>query len=772
MFPNDIFSMFDAMLNGSNHNELSANRLLARLDANARQALINANKFSNQSNSTHTNTEHLFLSVLEILAHNNVQLLCERPKEMFEFALNNIPNLNQQVEQQRLSLSSDLLSLIQRAVKYNPQGVTLETLIQILVNSKNEFVKNVLSKFKSPVGESGQSNSLSSDLSEFGVDLTELAKQGKINPIIGREEEIQRAINILCRKQKNNPILLGEPGVGKTAIAEGLALKIINKEVPAAIENKKVFALDLTSMLADTQYRGSFEKKAKQLIEALSKDKDTILFIDEIHTIVGAGAGESKLDLANMIKPALARGELACIGATTLMEYKKYFSVDAALERRFQTVDVKEPSVNDAIEILRGIKSNYEKHHDLTIEDEAIVSAVTLSDRYIKNRFLPDKAIDIIDEACAKLSLQKNSDEKCNQDEIEKQIEDAVKVQDFKKAADLKATLANAKTNCVDSKLIEDIVSKMAKMPVGKVGQDEKKLVMELEERLNQSVIGQASAVNMVANCIKRAKAGLSESESPLGAFLFLGPTGVGKTQLAKALAANLFGDSSKIIRLDMSEFMDAHSSSKIIGSPPGYVGFEDGGFLTEKITNNPYSIVLLDEIEKAHPSILNLFLQLLDDGRLTDNKGRTVDFSNTIIIATSNVGAKYMTNNEVENDNENEFAINTELKSKFSPEFLNRFDEIIRFESLSKEHISMIIGLEVDKLNKKLAKQNLSIELNKQALEQLSILGFNPEFGARPLKRVIKREIESVVADLILTGNAEANIKIGFDEEKGFYQK
>jgi len=771
MFSNDIFEMFDSMINGSNANHFSTNRLLARLDRNARAALIGANKFSNESKSAQTNIEHLFASILEILSQHNIEMLGADCVEMLNYVKNNLPNLNQNTSQQQMSMGSDLVALLNKAVKFNPQGVSLETLLEMVIGSGNELVNHTLDKFNKSI-PTQKAKDKSDELSEFGVDLTQMARDGKLSEVIGRQEEIQRTINILSRKQKNNPLLLGEPGVGKTAIAEGLALKIVHGDVPAALKNKKVFALDVTGMLAGTQYRGSFEKKAKELIEKLTADKNTILFIDEIHTIVGAGAGESKLDLANMIKPALARGELACVGATTLMEYKKYFAVDTALERRFQTVDVYEPSIDDAILILRGIKNNYEKHHSINIEDEAIVSAVTLSDRFIKNRFLPDKAIDIIDEACAKLALSEGDQGMAvNKEQIQIEIDKAVAEENFEQAAKLKTQMLKNQKQ-VTSSLVEEIVSKMAKMPVGQIGSDEKKAVLGLSSKLKDSVIGQDEAVELVAACIKRAKAGLSDHESPLGAFLFLGPTGVGKTQLAKSLAANLFGDSSKIIRLDMSEFMDSHSSSKIIGSPPGYVGFEDGGYLTEKISQQPYSIVLLDEIEKAHPSILNLFLQLLDDGRLTDNKGRTVDFSNTIIIATSNVGSKYMSLAGSENSSENRFAIDKELKAKFSPEFLNRFDEIIEFACLKDEDLSLIIKLEIDKLNQKLASKGMVVQMSKDALKALAEKGYNPEFGARPLRRVIKREIESLIADLILQESETEVIKIDYNSKEGFYSK
>ena len=614
---------------------------------------------------------------------------------------------------------------------------------------------------ESEIPQAENQNISGSNLKKFTVNLCQKAADGKIDPLLGREDEVLRTIQILSRRRKNNPLFVGQAGVGKTAIAEGLALKIINGEVPESLQSKRVFALDLTGMLSGTQYRGSFEEKAKKLIEELSKDENTILFIDEIHTIVGAGSTDSKLDLANMLKPALARGELSCIGATTNNEYKKYFAKDAALERRFQPVFVNEPSVNDAIVILRGLKDDYEKHHSITIEDDALVSAVVLSDRYIKNRFLPDKAIDILDEACAKLSILPT-----NQD-VARQIEEAVAKENFELAAELKKN-SNMGKSKVDHELITEIVSKIAKIPVGKLSNDDKASILELGDNLKKQVIGQNEACNLVANCIKRAKAGLNDKESPLGAFLFLGPTGVGKTELAKSLALNLFGSSDKIIRLDMSEFMDSHSSSKIIGSPPGFVGYEEGGYLTEKVSLQPFSIVLLDEIEKAHPSILNLFLQLLDDGRLTDNQGKVIDFSNTIIIATSNVGAEFM----LDNNEESEFAVNSALKRHFRPEFLNRFDEIIKFNSLDKNLIEKLVLVEIDNLNKKLSSHNTVVLLTKNANNKLVEMGYSPEFGARPLKRVVKREIESIIADLILQGEIAPEMQIDYEKTKGFFVK
>ena len=759
MFPNDLFSMFDDMLGTHSHsNNNMTNRLLARLDRNARSALLNANKFSNLAESNQTNIEHLFTSILEILATNNIKVISEKPSEMLDYAKNNLQKLGQKYSSNNIVLGNDVVTILNRALQINMRLISLDFLLQTIIESRNEFVLDVMNKFSNIKNNKKNKEDV---LSEFGVDLTNLAKQGKLSPVIGRAEEIERTIHILSRKQKNNPILLGEPGVGKTAIAEGLALKIVNGEVPESLQSKRVFALDLTGMLSGTQYRGSFEEKAKKLIEELSKDENTILFIDEIHTIVGAGSTDSKLDLANMLKPALARGELSCIGATTNNEYKKYFAKDAALERRFQPVFVNEPSVNDAIVILRGLKDDYEKHHSIIIEDDALVSAVVLSDRYIRNRFLPDKAIDILDEACAKLSILPSNHDTA------KEIEEAVARENFELAAELKRNNNIGKSK-VDHELITEIISKIAKIPVGKLSNDDKASILELGDNLQKQVIGQNEACNLVANCIKRAKAGLNEKESPLGAFLFLGPTGVGKTELAKSLALNLFGSSDKIIRLDMSEFMDSHSSSKIIGSPPGFVGYEEGGYLTEKVSLQPFSIVLLDEIEKAHPSILNLFLQLLDDGRLTDNQGKVIDFSNTIIIATSNVGAEFM----LDNNEESEFAVNNALKRHFRPEFLNRFDEIIQFNSLDKNLIEKLVLVEIDNLNKKLSSHNTVVTLTKNAKNKLVDMGYSPEFGARPLKRVVKREIESIIADLILKVSIKPEMQIDYKNEKGFFVK
>lgn len=603
-------------------------------------------------------------------------------------------------------------------------------------------------------------------LDHFGRNLTNLAKTGLIDPVIGREKEVKQVIEILNRRNKNNPVLIGEPGVGKTAIAEGLALRIINGEVPGKLRNKEVYLLDVASLVANTGIRGQFEERMKQLIAELQKRKNIILFIDEIHLLVGAGSAEGSMDAGNILKPALARGELQLIGATTLKEYR-HIEKDAALERRFQPVHVLEPTPIAAIEILKGIKPKYEEFHEVKYTDEAVKACVQLSHRYIQDRFLPDKAIDLLDEAGSKLNL---SSEYKNSDQIEARLKEihndkdaALKNEDYEKAAVLRDEEAKLEKDLnktskserpvVEVSHIQEIIEQKTGIPVGRLQDEEQNKMKHLEENMNRKVIGQEDAVKKVAKAIRRSRAGLKSKHRPIGSFLFVGPTGVGKTELTKTLAEELFGSKDTMIRLDMSEYMEKHSVSKLIGSPPGYVGHEEAGQLTEKVRHNPYSIILLDEIEKAHPDVQHMFLQIMEDGRLTDSQGRTVSFKDTVIIMTSNAGVvqKAIHVGFGQSENTTEASILDSLGSFFKPEFLNRFDSIIEFKSLEKEHILKIVDLMIAELQETLTEQNIELTITQEAKEKLAALGYNPMFGARPLRRVIQEQLEDKIADFIL---------------------
>ena len=648
-------------------------------------------------------------------------------------------------------------------------------------------------------------NSTSSKLlDKYGRNLTECAKQDKIDPVIGRKKEIERIIQILSRRTKNNPVLIGDPGVGKTAIAEGLAIDIAEGRVPDTLKDKILYTLDMGSLLAGAKYRGEFEERIKQVIDEVIKKGNIILFIDEMHTIIGAGAtGEGSIDASNILKPCLARGEIQVIGATTIDEYRKHVEKDSGLERRFQSVLIEEPTKEDTIEILKGLRDKYEAHHKVKITDESIKAAVDLSVRYITDRFLPDKAIDLIDEAASKVRLKENTptkdikdlEEKINN--IKKEKEESVRGQNFEKAAKLRDEQRKAQeeldsvrnswnksykhANVVDEETIAEVVGSWTGIPVSRMMEEETERLLKLEDILHERVIGQDQAIKSICTAIRRARAGLKDPNRPIGSFLFLGPTGVGKTELSKALAEAEFGDENQIVRIDMSEYMEKHSVSRLIGSPPGYVGYDEGGQLTEKVRRHPYSVVLFDEIEKAHPDVFNILLQILDDGRLTDSKGRTVDFKNTILIMTSNVGAKTFKKQKTlgfgtpdkdkkERDEYDKMKENimSELKKQFRPEFLNRIDDIIVFHSLNKEDISQIVKLMCKTLVKRLDEMTIKLEMDEDAIDLIAKSGFDLEYGARPLKRSIQKELENELSELILQGTiksgdiVEATVKEG----------
>ena len=679
----------------------------------------------------------------------------------------------------------------------------------IRANDIVDTIRTILgsSDSSSHSGEDRKDNSSLGELADFSTDLNESAKQGKIDPVIGRDKEIARVIQILSRRTKNNPVLIGEPGVGKTAIAEGLAQRIVNGNVPEILRNKRIISLSISSMRAGAQYRGEFEERLKKAIDEVQKNDDMIIFIDEIHTLVGAGATEGAMDAANILKPALARGEFQVVGATTLDEYKKHIEKDAALERRFQPVLVGEPSEEDALEILKGLRDRYEAFHKAKITDEALEAAVSLSSRYITDRFLPDKAIDVVDEAASKVRMKVFSaapDVKALETQladVKKEKEAAVTAQEFEKAAEMRDEekriekeindkKKSAKENS-DAKLVvtdEDIASVVAQwtgIPVSKIAQEESESLLHLEEELHKRVIGQDEAVVAVSKAVRRARAGLKDPKRPIGSFLFLGPTGVGKTELARALAVALFGDETAMIRLDMSEYMEKHTVSRLVGAPPGYVGYEEGGQLTDAVRRKPYSVILLDEVEKAHADFFNILLQVLDDGRLTDSQGRTVDFRNTVIIMTSNLGAKALRKDSPElgflaakkadsntedvsvvNFKEAKKSVMDSVKRHFRPEFLNRIDEMIVFHALTSNDLKQIVTILMDTVVKRLGDMGLSLEISPAAMDLLVKEGSDFSMGARPLKRAIQRLIEDPISDLILQGNAPEGAIIKADVE------
>ncbi|WP_323669105.1 ATP-dependent Clp protease ATP-binding subunit [Aliarcobacter butzleri] len=842
--------------------EKMTNQLAETIDSSVALALHNKNQ---EVEVIHllwallTNTNSVLNQLLNKMNVNKAAIELEAKSNA-----NKLPSVSS-VTKENIKLSRNLLSSLQKAegqmTSNGDKFIAIDT--WLVSNFDNQTVKDVLGKYidlkeakkeleAMRAGKTIDSNSGDDNLealSKYGIDLNKKAIDGELDPVIGRDEQITRMMQILIRKTKNNPILLGEPGTGKTAIAEGLAQRIVNKDVPTSLLNKRVVSLDMSALIAGAKYRGEFEDRLKSVIDEVKKAGNIILFIDEIHTIIGAGASEGSMDAANILKPSLARGELHTIGATTLKEYRKYFEKDAAMQRRFQPVKVDEPTVNEALQILRGIKERLETHHNVTINDSALVAAAKLSNRYITDRFLPDKAIDLIDEAAAELKMQIESEptalshikreiqtlnvekealkmekNKKNEErliEIEKELANKNEEkqnlearfenekQTFNAASELKAKIEELKTkaniakreskfeeaakieygeipaleakikenaqkweqmqkegtllrNSVDEESIASIVSRWTGIPVNKMMDSEKQKVLKVEEVLKQDVIGQDEAIKAISRAIKRNKAGLSETSRPIGSFLFLGPTGVGKTESAKTLAKFLFDDPKSLIRFDMSEYMEKHAVSRLVGAAPGYVGYEEGGQLTEAVRRKPYSVILFDEVEKAHPDVFNILLQVLDDGRLTDNKGVTVDFKNTIIILTSNIGSARII--EISDKEERRKAVLDELKSHFRPEFLNRLDDIVIFEQLNLSAITNIVNILFNNIKKKVEEKDIKISLTQNAKEYIAKIGFDPVYGARPLKRAIYEIVEDKLADLILEDKIGEGSSVEFD--------
>ncbi len=785
----------------------------------AQKALMAAQSEAAQMGRSYVGTEHLLLGILDSLEGENKVL----PGFSVDQVRNEVINLVGRGDETPRSMSYTprtkkvLEQSAREAMALGHNYVGTEHLLLALMDEREGVAAHLLLKMGIDLNQtrenliralsnneeggaqrngqgSASGNSETPTLDQYARDLSKAVANNEVDPVIGRSKEIERVVQILSRRTKNNPVLIGEPGVGKSAIAEGLAQLIAEGNIPETVKGKRVMALDLASMLAGAKYRGEFEERIKAVLEEVKNSGDVILFIDELHTLVGAGAAEGALDAANILKPMLARGELQCIGATTLDEYRKHIEKDAALERRFQSVMVGEPTKDEAIQILKGLRDRYEAHHKVQITDEAIEAAVNLSDRYISDRFLPDKAIDLIDEAASRvkiLSVTAPPDMKEQEARLEalnKETEEAVAHEDFEKAAQLrdkKRQLQNEiaasrqqwtenrdkKVETVGEPEVAQIVSSWTGIPVTQMTQDEAERLLNLEQTLHQRVIGQDEAVDAVARAIRRARAGLKDPRRPIGSFIFLGPTGVGKTELCKALGEALFGDDDSMIRIDMSEYMEKHSVSRLIGSPPGYVGYDEGGQLTERVRRKPYAILLFDEVEKAHPDVFNVLLQILEDGRLTDGQGRVVDFKNTVIVMTSNAGAHTLkkqrsmgfgskASDQADYDNMKE-NIMEDVKQIFRPEFLNRLDEIIVFHSLDQQDIDKIALLMVKQIANRLKERGIELEVSPEAVDMLAKAGFDPTYGARPLRRTIQRMVEDSLSEEILNGNIQLGQKV-----------